>query len=99
MQKNNQPIEGDDKIQKKIKVRNKLGLHARPAALLVQTVSKFEADISITKGSKKVNGKSIMGVMMLAAGPESVLNVEITGPDAHGMMEAVEDLFDRNFDE
>lgn len=80
-------------------VNNKLGLHARPAAMLVQAVSKYESDILIHKGSQKVNGKSIMGVMMLAAGQGTKLKFEIIGADANKALQDIEELFNRNFDE
>ncbi|MDZ7308553.1 MAG: HPr family phosphocarrier protein, partial [candidate division KSB1 bacterium] len=54
-------------LEKKVRVQNKLGLHARPAALLVKTANKFKSDVFLTRESQVVNGKSIMGVMMLAA--------------------------------
>ncbi len=99
MLKKSNPSDGEKHIVKKIKVENKLGLHARPAALLVQTISRFECDIMITKGNKKVNAKSIMGVMMLAAGPNSMLTFELMGNDADEAWESIEALFKRNFDE
>ena len=80
-------------------VNNKLGLHARPAAMLVQAVSKYESDILIHKGSQKVNGKSIMGVMMLAAGQGTKLRFEVSGSDADQVVQDIEELFNRNFDE
>lgn len=86
-------------LVKKIKLVNKLGLHARPAAMLVQAISGFSSDIFVAKGSKKVNAKSIMGVMMLAAGPNTTLTFEIAGDDAEQAWGAIEDLFNRNFDE
>lgn len=94
-------IEHIDKntIRLKIKVTNKLGLHARPAALLVQTLAKFESDVMLSKGNQKVNAKSIMGVMMLAAGPKTVLVFDIRGSDAAHVVPAIEALFSRNFDE
>lgn len=63
------------------KIVNKLGLHARPAALLVTTASKFQSEVFITKEDLRVNGKSIMGVMMLAAEMGSELHFEVNGPD------------------
>jgi len=99
MQKSNELPTGDHFVKQKIKVLNKLGIHARPAALLVQTLSKFESDVFVSKGTKKVNAKSIMGVMMLAAGPNSVLTFEINGSDCDKVWRDIEDLFKRNFDE
>lgn len=92
-------MSADNHIIQKIKVENKLGLHARPAAMLVQAISKYESDITVSKGTKRVNAKSIMGVMMLAAGPNSVLTFELVGPDAQHALDDIENLFKRNFDE
>lgn len=86
-------------LEQKFTITNKLGLHARPAALLVQTSNKFQSEISLQKGKQKVNGKSIMGVMMLAAGPGSVIAVRITGSDARKAMQAIAKLFQENFQE
>ena len=69
-------------IEKKIVIKNKLGLHARPAALFVQIANKFDSDITVTKGKQKVNGKSIMGIMMLAAGKGAQVTVSANGEDA-----------------
>ena len=86
-------------VEKKFVIRNKLGLHARPAALFVRTANRFQSDITIQKGKQKVNGKSIMGVMMLAAGPGSHLTIRISGPDALHAMAEIEKLMDHNFGE
>ena len=86
-------------IEKKFVIRNKLGLHARPAALLVRVANRFKSEITLQKGRQKVNGKSIMGVMMLAAGPGSHLTVHIAGPDAVRAMAEIEKLIHNNFDE
>ncbi len=80
-------------------VNNKLGLHARPAALLVQTISRFRSEVTLQKGKQKVNGKSIMGVMMLAAGLGSHIEVRVVGPDARKVMAEIVKLFERNFGE
>lgn len=89
----------DQPIEKKLVIDNKLGLHARPAALLVRTANRFKSEVSIQKGKHKVNGKSIMGVMMLAAGPGSKITIRVTGPDAANAMKEIEKLFQRNFGE
>ncbi len=70
-------------IKKGLIVRSKLGLHARPAALFVQIANKYEADISVAKGRQTVNGKSIMGIMMLAASRGSRIFITARGADAH----------------
>ena len=86
-------------VEKKFVVRNKLGLHARPAALFVRTANRFQSDITVQKGKHKVNGKSIMGIMMLAAGPGSSITVRIVGPDAQRAMAEIEKLMDHNIGE
>ena len=83
--------------EKKFVIQSKLGLHARPAAMLVKTANRFKSEITIQKGQQKVNGKSIMGVMMLAAGPGSHLTIRISGPDAARAMAEIEKLIDGNF--
>jgi phosphocarrier protein len=80
-------------------IKNKLGLHARPAALLVQTASKFAAVIELRANGIKVNGKSIMGVMMLAAAHGSEITVIADGEDATGAVAALRALIDSKFDE
>ena len=86
-------------VEKKFVIRNKLGLHARPAALFVRTANRFRSDITIQKGQHKVNGKSIMGVMMLAAGPGSHVTIRIVGSDAQRAMVEIEKLLGDNFGE
>ena len=76
-------------VQKKLVVKNKLGLHARPAALFVQIANKYDAQISVKKGRQLVNGKSIMGIMMLAARKGSRIVIVAKGEDAG---EAVQEL-------
>jgi phosphocarrier protein len=84
---------------KELTISNKLGIHARPAAQFVKTASKFDADIRVEKDGEEVNGKSIMGLMMLAAGHGSVINIIVEGSDAQDAMKALEDLVNRNFEE
>ena len=84
-------------LEKKLVIRNKLGLHARPAAMLVKTANRFKSEITIQKGQQKVNGKSIIGVMMLAAGPGTHLTIRISGPDAVRAMAEIEKLIDGSF--
>lgn len=86
-------------IRKKVKVVNKAGLHARPAAALVKLAGKFESDFYIHMYGYKVNGKSILGVMTLAAEQGAELELEIEGPDEKKAAEAIADLIDRGFDE
>lgn len=80
------------KAEKHIIIKNKLGLHARPAALFVQIANKFDSDISVLKGRQKVNGKSIMGIMMLAAGKGARISITADGPDAEEAIRELEKL-------
>jgi phosphocarrier protein HPr len=80
-------------------VSNKLGMHARPAAMFVKTANRFACDIFVEKDGEKVNGKSIMGLMMLAAGPGSTLKVSAQGQDASQALAELEVLVKRKFDE
>ena len=92
----------DDNIgamTKELLVANKLGIHARPAALFVKTANRFSSDIFVEKGSEKVNGKSIMGLLMLTAGPGTKLTIHAHGPDAHAAIGEIEALIKRKFDE
>lgn len=77
-------------VKKKIKIKNSQGLHARPASAFVKIASKFESDVIVKKGSESVNGKSIMGLMTLAANHGSVLEIEVSGPDAAEAMNELE---------
>ena len=87
------------RITKELIVANKLGIHARPAALFVKTANRFECDIFVEKDGEKVNGKSIMGLMMLAAGPGSRLILCAEGQDAAKAVVEIELLIKRKFDE
>jgi phosphocarrier protein len=84
-------------IKKVLKITNRTGLHARPAALLVKTTAKFKSDIFISKDGYEVNGKSIMGVMTLAAESGSNLELRIEGEDEQEALAALEDLISNNF--
>lgn len=84
---------------RELTISNKLGIHARPAAQFVRTASQFSAEIRVEKDGEEVDGKSIMGLMMLAAGHGSVLNVIAEGEDAEDALKALEDLVGRNFEE
>lgn len=80
-------------IKKRIKIQNSQGLHARPASMFVRIANKFESDVTVRKdGEEKVNGKSIMGLLTLAASQGSVLEVEVSGADALEAMKALEDF-------
>lgn len=87
------------KIEKVVKIINKLGLHARPAALLVQEASKYSCNIELETNEIKVNGKSIMGVMMLAAAYDSDLRIIADGEDAETAISGIEALIASKFNE
>ena len=89
----------DGLLIKELTVVNKLGIHARPAAMFVKTANRFTCDILVEKDGEKVNGKSIMGLMMLAAGPGCKLTVHADGKDAHAAVSEIEALLLRKFDE
>ena len=82
-----------------IEITNKLGLHARASAKFVETASKFDANIEIEKDNKKVNGKSIMGIMMLAASKGSIIKLHIDGNEQQQASEALTTLIKNKFDE
>lgn len=86
-------------IKKTATIINKLGLHARPSAALVSAASKFASEVFISKDGHPVNGKSIMGVMTLAAEKGSVLTIEIDGPDENEAMEAILETINSGFGE
>jgi phosphocarrier protein len=87
------------RVERQFEIKNRLGLHARAAALLVQTVAKFDADITVSKDDQDVNGKSIIGLMMLAAGQGSRIDVVAVGPDAAAALDAVGALIEGLFNE
>ena len=87
------------KIEKEITVINRLGLHARPAAMFVRIASRYRSEIWVEKEGEQINGKSIMGLIMLAAGQGSKLLIRCEGPDAEKAMEEIEDLINRRFNE
>ncbi len=86
-------------LTKELMVINKLGIHARPAAMFVKIANRYGCEIFVEKDGEKVNGKSIMGLMMLAAGPGSKLTVHAHGPDAPQAVLELEALVKRKFDE
>jgi phosphocarrier protein len=91
--------DGTSTMTKDFTVANKLGIHARPAALFVKTANRFRCDIFVEKDGETVNGKSIMGLMMLAAGPGSKVTVHANGQDANQALAEIETLMLRKFDE
>jgi phosphocarrier protein HPr len=89
----------EHKATKELLVANKLGIHARPAAMFVKTANRFDCEIFVEKDGERVNGKSIMGLMMLAAGPGSRLVLTAEGQDASRAVHELEALVLRKFDE
>ena len=87
------------KLEKEITIINRLGLHARPAAHFVRIASRYHSEVWVEKEGEQINGKSIMGLMMLAAGQGSKLTIRCEGPDADKVLQELEDLIQRKFDE
>jgi phosphocarrier protein HPr len=87
------------KQTKELTIVNRLGLHARPSAMFVKTAGKFRSEIWVEKDGERINGKSIMGLMMLAAGQGSKLLVTAEGPDADKALLEIEAIVLRKFDE
>src|SRR5438094_10353560 len=87
------------RVEKEIAIVNRLGLHARPAALFVKVASRYRSDVWVKKENEEVNGKSIMGLMMLAAGQGSKLQVRCEGPDAARALDEIEQLINGRFNE
>jgi len=92
-------MDSENELVRDLLVSNKLGIHARPAALFVKTAARFQCDIFVEKDGERVNGKSIMGLMMLAAGPGCTLTVHAQGNDAPQALTEIEELLNRKFDE
>ena len=84
---------------KEFTIKNRLGIHARPAAKLSKIANEFESTIRVMKDGLEVNGKSIMGIMMLAAAEGNVIQVEAEGPDEKDAIRALGDLIENKFDE
>jgi phosphocarrier protein HPr len=89
----------NESISRELVITNKMGIHARPAAMFVKAASQFDADVFVEKDGERVNGKSIMGLMMLAAGPGSTLLIEVTGKDANQAFAELETLIANKFNE
>jgi phosphocarrier protein HPr len=87
------------KIEEEVPIVNRLGLHARPAAMFVRIASRYRSEIWVSKEGEEVNGKSIMGLMMLAAGQGSKLLIRCEGPDADEAMEELKALINARFNE
>jgi phosphocarrier protein len=86
-------------LQREVEIINKLGLHARASAKLTQTAGRFQANVWVSRNGRRVNAKSIMGVMMLAAAMGSRITVETDGPDEDTAMDAVTGLIAARFEE
>jgi len=93
--------DSNDSLEKELIVQNKMGIHARPAAMIVRIANTYSGEVWVEKDSEQVNGKSIMGLMMLAAGKGSKLKIRAEGDAASGnkMLSDLEDLFARRFEE
>ena len=90
---------GQEAVERIFVISNKLGLHARPAAVFVQTANRFEALVEVQKDDLKIDGKSIMGIMTLAAEMGSSITVRATGKDAVAAIDALAKLIESNFGE
>ena len=87
------------KLSKRLQVKNRLGLHARAAALLVQTVNRHSAEVKIAKDGQEVDGRSIIGVLTLGAAKGSTVRITAKGEDAEESMRAIEEIFEKKFHE
>jgi len=88
---------GEEVFQKKLKILNQYGLHARPAALLVKAAGKYDSDIFIEKDGNKVSCKSIMGLMTIEGYPGSIMTITASGEDAQKALEEIEEIFMNKF--
>ena len=86
-------------LEKTYIVNNRLGLHARPASLFVKTTARYQSTVKIIRDGTEIDGKSIMGLLMLAAGPGTNLKVVVDGPDEAEVLKSLDDLFSRHFDD
>lgn len=86
-------------IERELAIRNRLGLHARAAAKFVQTASRFKSEVKIRKNGEEVDGKSILGLLLLAASQGTAITVAVCGEDEEAAFAAVEGLVERKFDE
>ena len=99
MNKSDATPSAPQQLVKELVVQNKMGIHARPAAMIVRVTNKFKSEVFVEKDEEQVNGKSIMGLMMLAAGKGSKVKFLATGSDAAAMLDELDALFARKFDE
>ena len=96
---NRRSASAGQKIEKEITIINRLGLHARPAAMFVRIASRYRSEVWVEKEGERINGKSIMGLMMLAAGQGSKLTICCEGADADKVMDELEELIQKKFNE
>jgi phosphocarrier protein HPr len=92
-------VPAPSEVHRTVAIRNQRGLHARAAARFVKLAFEYDADITVTKAGASVSGKSIMGLMMLAAGPGSTIDLSATGPDAARAIDALVALITGGFNE
>jgi phosphocarrier protein HPr len=92
-------VTGDQWLQAQVTIKNRLGMHARPAMSFVDIANTFKSDVRVSKGEQEVDGKSIMQMMMLAAGQGTALTIKAKGEDAQQALDALRDLVERGFDE
>ena len=88
-----------EEVQQQIKITNSLGLHARPASLFVKVATNFKSEIIVEKDGEEVNGKSLMGLLMLAAAVGSIIKVSAKGEDCDKALQAIVELIERKFEE
>ncbi|TVR33297.1 MAG: HPr family phosphocarrier protein [Spirochaetaceae bacterium] len=86
-------------VERDVTVKNRAGIHARPAALIVQTAGKFDSQILFSKDGEEINAKSIMGIITLGAGHNSVISIRAEGSDEQEAVDALSSLFDKRFEE
>ena len=92
-------MDASNALRRTVRIRNQRGLHARAAAKFVQALEHLDCEVTVSKDGTDVSGRSIMGLMMLAAGPGSELTLSATGPDAANGLAAIAELVQRGFDE
>ena len=88
-----------EEVQQQVKITNSLGLHARPASLFVKIATSFKSEIIVEKDGEEVNGKSLMGLLMLAAAAGSVINISVRGEDCERALQAIIELIEKKFEE
>lgn len=93
------PVKSENVLEVEIEIKNSLGLHARPASMFVQLASSFDSEIIVEKEGESVNGKSLMGLLMLAAGCGTIMKLKIEGPDSQLALEALVELINNKFNE